>query len=354
MAQAEEEKDRTTDAATAEPFVLSPEVAAEPDPAPRESTEPPPVRSSGSGLGRFVALVLGGAVAAGGGFALARYGAQQGWPIITPAAYDVDALRAEIDRLDAALKSVSDRPAPVADLGPVEARIAALESRPATSDPAALRALQQQVVTLENRLAAQNPADAQALATQIDARVAERMQAVTAEAERAQAEAEAAKIALAQRGALIALDTALDSGLDLGGRLIDLGDAGIALPEPLAALAEKPVALADLQSSFPEAARAALSASRRASQGSGTMTDRLKTFVMNQTNARPLAPQEGEGDEAVLSRMQAGVDAGEIAAARGMVDSLSEPARAEMAAWAADADIHLAARQALASLMPQN
>jgi hypothetical protein len=84
------------------------------------------------------------------------------------------------------------------------------------------------------------------------------------------------------------------------------------------------------------------------------MTERLKTFVMNQTNARPLAPQEGEGDEAVLSRMQAGIDAGQLAAARGMVDSLSEPARAAMATWVADADIHLAARQALASLMPQN
>jgi hypothetical protein len=359
MAEAEEEKDRITDAATPETLVLSPEVAAGPEPVPRESTQPPPVRSSGSGLGRFLALVLGGAVAAGGGFALARYGVQQGWPIVTPASSDVDALRAEIDRLDAALKSVSDRPAPMADLGPVEARLAALESRPAPSDsapsdPAALQALQQQVATLESRLAAQNPADAQALASQIDARVAERMQEVTAEAERAQVEAEAAKAAIAQRGALVALNTALDSGLDLEGSLQALGDAGIALPEPLAALATKPVSLADLQSAFPEAARAALSASRRASQGTGTMADRLKTFVMNQTNARPLAPQEGEGDEAVLSRMQAGIDAGQLAAARGMVDSLSEPARAAMASWTAEADIHLAARQALASLMPQN
>lgn len=354
MAEAEEEKDRTTDAATPEPLVLSPEVAAEPDPVPRESTQAPPARPSGSGLGRFLALVLGGAVAAGGGFAVAQYGVQQGWPIVTPASSEVEALKAEITRLDAALKSVTDRPAPVADLGPVEARIATLESRPAATDTAALQALEQQVATLESRLAAQNPADAQALASQIDARVAERMQAVTAEAERAQSEAEAAKIALAQRGALIALDTALDSGLDLGGSLTALGDAGIAVPEPLAALAEKPVSLADLQSAFPEAAREALSASRRASQGTGTMTDRLKTFVMNQTNARPLAPQEGEGDEAVLSRMQAGIDAGQLAAARGMVDSLSEPARAAMAAWVTDADIHLAARQALASLMPQN
>ena len=103
MAEAEEEKDRTTDAATPEPLVLSPEVAAEPDPVPRESTQTPPARPSGSGLGRFLALVLGGAVAAGGGFAVAQYGVQQGWPIVTPASSDVDALKAEIARLDAAL-----------------------------------------------------------------------------------------------------------------------------------------------------------------------------------------------------------------------------------------------------------
>ncbi|TGN50821.1 hypothetical protein E4L95_17235 [Paracoccus liaowanqingii] len=148
--------------------------------------------------------------------------------------------------------------------------------------------------------------------------------------------------------AIAALQTALDEGVTPEEARAALEGAGIDTPEALQA--EVP-SLTELQTDFPEAARAALRASLRETSASGE-GNLLTNFLRAQTGARSVEPREGDDPDAVLSRADAEVQAGRIDAALAEVQTLSEPALAApvMADWLSRATAYSQARAALTDL----
>lgn len=344
----------------------APKPAPSPEPAPAETPKapqppaPPPAPAptrSGGGAARFVGLLLGGIAAAAAGFGLATYGAREGWPLVLPqtstlqsemvtlrdqvaalAATKIDPSR--LDTLESQIASL-----PQQDSAALDQRLAVLEARPETAaDPQLIADLQAQIGTLATRLAEQQTTTTR-IAEEIDSQIRQKLEGATTEAE-------ALRQAAERRAALLGLETALTAGLPLTNSAVRLQDAGIEVPEPLTALIDAPVTLPDLQAQIPDAARQALLAARKADMGD-TLTDRLTTFLQTQTGARPLAPQEGDTPEAVLSRIESHVRSGDIAAARDQIASLPPAAQQALADWAALADRYLAGRAALATLLQE-
>lgn len=328
-------------------------------------TPPEPVARR-SGAGRFFGLLAGGVVAAGLGFGLAAYGMREGWPLLVPQTAtlqdEIAALRSQLaevaarepdlGRLDALEAKLADLPA-LSDgkqLEGLEQRLAALEARPTgAGDPQALDALKAEIGTLATRLAEQQTTTTQ-IAEEIDSQVKAKLQGAVTEAEKLRAETVALQQTAERRAALLALDTALTIGTDPAEPAARVGAAGIDLPEPLAQLVASPVSLPALQQGFANTARLALAASLQADMGD-TLGDRLTTFLRTQTGARSLTPQEGDDPDAVLSRIEARLRDGDVAAAREMLGSLPEPGQAVLSDWAALADRYLAGRAALSALL---
>lgn len=330
--------------------VPEPQILPEPDRA--EVAAPPaadaPVSRSGGG-GRFFGLLLGGVAAAALGFGLAGYGAREGWPLLQPAASqsaEIAALKAEAATAAARIAALESREPAAVDLAQLEARLAALEAAPpqADGDAAGLAALQAQVANLSARFAAERDSSAQ-IAAEIDAQVKQRIGA-------AEAEATALRDNATRQAAVLGLQTAFRSGIALPEALAAASAAGIDLPPPLTALADHPLSLSGLQAAFPEAARAALAATRHADMGD-TLTERALTFLKSQTNARALTPQDGADPDAVLSRMEGALAQGDVAAARSLSADLPEQGQAALADWLADAEAWLAADAALAALLAE-
>jgi hypothetical protein len=66
--------------------------------------------------------------------------------------------------------------------------------------------------------------------------------------------------------------------------------------------------------------------------------DRFTAFLQGQVAGRAIEPREGDGPDAVLSRAQAAVSAGELETALAEISALPEAAQAEMADWVAQAE----------------
>ncbi|CAM5310654.1 hypothetical protein FALB51S_00807 [Frigidibacter albus] len=131
--------------------------------------------------------------------------------------------------------------------------------------------------------------------------------------------------------------------------LADLTAAGLTVPEPLSALPGGVPTLGSLQDSFPEAARKALAASLPVTAGTGTW-DRVGAFLQAQTGARSLAPREGTDPDAVLSRAEAALTAGDLQGALAELEGLPAEGRAATAAWEAQAAARIAATGAADAL----
>lgn len=122
------------------------------------------------------------------------------------------------------------------------------------------------------------------------------------------------------------------------------------MPEALLSQAQGVPTLAHLRQSFPAAARDALAMSLAETAGEGTTWDRLSAFLRSQTQARSLSPRAGDDPDAILSRAEAALSAGDLAAALREVEALPPTGRDRMAEWAGLAQRRLAAREALAVL----
>lgn len=342
-----------------------------PDPSPVPEREIVRVEKQGG----FLGMVLGGLVAAAAGYGVATY-----FPLNT-ATQDGEALAL----MQSAQKEQTDRLAAletrIARAEAMEPRLAAVESRPveAPSTPVDLSPLQEAISRIEARLDAIEamPADGgggssaavaaalEAMRAEIDAlkgqgeTAASAMAAAAAEAEARLAEAQAqaeqlkaeaeqtARKAL-QAAALGRIQAAMESGAPFVSALADLGDADI--PKPLADMAASGVpTTATLASRFPDAARAALDASRRATMGD-SLTDRLSSFLQTATGSRSLAPREGSDPDAVLSRAEAAVRAGDLTSAMAEISGLPAEGQAALADWMALAQTRLDALSALDSL----
>jgi len=220
------------------------------------------------------------------------------------------------------LGQLEQRPAPASaaaaapvDLGPMEARIAALEQRPLAAPPAPAPAPfpTGRFDALEQRLA-QDEAQAKALGDR------------------------ATRAARLQAAAI-----ALDAGQSLG----DIPGVPAALSR---FAAEKPPTEASLRLSFPEAADRAAEASRPGTDGLSVaqrMWQRVQCTVTIRDGDKVLV---GAPATVVLAGARAKLEAGDLAGSVAALDGLDPGAAAVMAPWRARAQSLLDARAALAAL----
>ncbi|MCV2872724.1 hypothetical protein OEZ71_10510 [Defluviimonas sp. WL0050] len=261
---------------------------------------------------------------------------------------DLQALRGMLDDMAARLDTESQR------LASVDDRLAEIEKRPVEGGAAsatALEAFGREMEALRGEIAAQK-ADTTAAQEQIAAAASsatERIEAAEAETARLHAEAaDAARLAQA-RAAIGRLQAALDSGKSLEEGLADLKAAGVEPPQVLVDQAQGVPSLAALRDGYPPAARAALSSSLKETAGGSTM-ERITAFLRSQSGARSLSPRAGEDPDAILSRAEAALGAGDLAAAVSEIGMLPEAGQMHMAEWLALVERRMAAVEAVAAL----
>ena len=340
-------------------------------PPPVEARDPAPAARPRAPIG---GLVLGGAIAAvlGAGVALALF--PQGWNPADSGAMEARLAllegRTGLDRaaLDAALGSALE-----AGLAPLDQRLDALEglditgmttrlaalegATPATVAPVDLTPLDQRLSALETAApdldAALAPLAARLTRIEADLGTAARVAVEAALAEaRADVQRQAGDVAAAQEGlvartALADLAAAAETGAPAPQALALLAEAG-PTPEALAPFADGIATQADLQAAFAPAARAALAAEPPPQDASAV--DRFVTFLRSQTGARSLAPRAGDSADAVLSRTEALLRAGDLRGALAESLLLQGPSADAMLDWQARVETRLAALDALADL----
>ena len=245
----------------------------------------------------------------------------------TAAPVDLQPLEARIAALE------QHQPGAPVDLAPLEARIAALEQRQPTP-PADLGPLEQKLAAAAAAAQAARAAEAD-----VGSRLAALEQRLGA-AEQQSAQL-AGKAAQAQRvGQAMA---ALEAGEKLG--------AIPGAPPALARFADAaPPTEAQLRLSFPEAAAAAVQASRPSAAGKSfgeRMWLRARSLVTVRQGDRVLV---GAPAAEVLGHAQARLDAGDLAGTLKALEALDGPAAQAMAPWRGQAQALLDARAALAEM----
>jgi hypothetical protein len=356
-----------------------------PAPATKPTRAEPPQKRAGS----FFPTFAGGVAAAGLGAGAVLYALPQGWrpadsvqvekalaaqsdridslaaatDAATRAGADTqaaveaqkasgDAIDPQIDQrlalLDTALSDMSTR------LQGLDASLTALEQRPVAgggASAAAVDAVQSEMAALrkmiEDQQGSVSSSQAEIAATADEA--AARIKAAEEDAARLRDEAAATAKAASARAAVSHVQAALESGASMEAALADIAAAGIAVPPDLANQATGVPSLANLRTSFPNAARDALTLSLRETAGDSTL-NRIGAFLRSQTGARSLTPRAGDDPDAVLSRAEAALGTGDLSAAIAELAALPEAGQARMAEWIALANRRIAATDAVASL----
>lgn len=400
-----------TDAAIEAPVTQGaavPEMSPTPEPEPQsEAVSPsdpasaaaseasPPRPGPASRRGGFLPTVFGGAVAAALGFGAAAYVLPRVWtpqvPVdavaavrdglaqqsarldtlaadvealaADPATHDLAAAQATLSETTAgALAEIRDSLAALdsrigdgqARLNALDGRLSSLEKRPVEGGAAsatALDAFGREMEALRAEMATQKSAVAEAQA-QLQAEAAgatETIRAAVAEADRLRTEAEETARRATARAALGRIQAALTAGGALDPALADLRSTGIEVPPALAEQGQGVPTLEALRAAFPAAARDALAASLRETAG-GSLWDRSLAFLRTQSGARSLTPREGADPDAVLSRAEAALAAGDPGAAITAIETLPEAGQARMAEWVTLAKRRIAATAAAAAL----
>ncbi|WP_092077307.1 COG4223 family protein [Poseidonocella sedimentorum] len=305
--------------------------------------------------GGFVPLVLGGAVAAALGFGAAT---MTELPFFTgaggddPLAARIDGLAAEQEALAAALDAkITD--AVAAGTGPLRDEMAELAGSAAEASRAGVAALEERVselgqtlgaveerlTAMEKRPIADNVSreaiaayerEINAMQETVAAQRAE-FEALLEEARTVEAGAEETERMAEIRAALGKIRAAVDTGAPYASDLATLEDlTGAEVPEALVDPAENGVpTLPVLQRDFPDAARAALAATRAdAAEGGG-----VGAFFARQLGARSITPREGDDPDAILSRAGASLSAGALEDALAELAALPDVASSAMADW---------------------
>ena len=307
------------------------------------------------GLAWVIWPLLGGALAAAAGYGVAQY-VPNGWPMasvvtlqtqVAELSDQVQALQADLQKADARLASLETAPAPQSDAGQIaalELRLTTLESKPmpAGTDSAALDQLRAEVAAIKTNGAAVMSAQVQA---DLDAKVQATEAKLTAMEQSAQAQA----AATLTRAALGQIAAALDSGAPYPSAIAALAGADIAVVLTDNATAGLP-SLQALQASFPDSARAALEAALRANMGE-SWSERVGNFLRTQVGVRSLTPRDGPDPDAILSRVEAALTAGDVAQALAEIATLPTPAQDALSAWRVRAQLRLDAQAALAALL---
>ena len=253
---------------------------------------------------------------------------------------DLNGLDARLAGLESGLPGLSDTlelgisglEARLADL---DARIAELEARPqgpVTPDGSA--AMEAQLEAFRQQL------------DQVTADAEDRIAEARTRASEIEAAAEVARKEAARSAALSSLRTALDDGTPFSETLVFFPDA----PDALKSAASEGVpTLSDLQSSFPSVARTALSLSHTVSDDAST-AEKFAAFLRRQTNARSLAPREGDDTDAILSRAEAALADGDLEMTLTELSALPDDARSAMSDWIASTQLRAAALASVSKL----
>lgn len=274
---------------------------------------------------------------------------------------DAGALQAQRDKLDALERAVAElaaRPAvPVAAgepgegseelqalLGDLTARLSAqqarideLAARPVVDEGAAER--MQSVVAQAQTLQSQITAAAEA--------AEQRIAAAESQAAALEESTEAANRRARAAAAAAALQAAINTGGARDKALSDLQAAGV---EPPAVLTGDVPMLEQLRAEFPIAAREGLAAALKAGSANDGALGTIGNFLRVQTGARSVEPREGNDPDAVLSRADAAVKAGDIPGALTEIGALPQAGQDAMAGWTARAQNWVDANAALSAL----
>lgn len=266
-------------------------------------------------------------------------------PVATPPV-DLGPIQARLDALE-------KRSAPAAvDLGPLNQKVAALEARPLPAPPADLGPLQAGLAAVAKQAGDLGPQVAQ-LGTRLDGldatqkTLATRVAALDADGKKTAA----ALAEITNRAGLAAKLQAAAAALDAGQRLGDIPGA----PAALSRFAhDAPPTQSALRLSFDSAATAAAHDSQPAITDDQPLLNRMWTRAQQAVTVR-------QGDRILLGDPVAGVlqharqalDAGDLAGAVSILDGpqgLAGPAKAAMADWVGQAKALLAARAAIADM----
>ena len=326
-----------------EPEILEPVIEATEIPA-APFAEP---AKSGSAM----PAILGGLVAGAIGFGAAYFVLPK--PDMTLPA-KISAQASEITELRDQIAAV---PAP--DLSGVEAAQAATADAMVAADER-ITALETRLNDLSNRAGDSGSVSTAAYEAELDALRSEmenlrgtaiaELESAREQAAEIENNAEAAARAATGRASLARIQSGMETGAPLGEALDDLAAALQAdVPAALTAVRDGTPTLAVLQSDFPALARAAL-ATARAEGVSGEAEGGFASFLRNQFDVRSVAPKDGDGTDAILSRAEATLRQGRLTDALAEVGALPEVARAELSDWIALAEARADALAAAATL----
>jgi len=165
-------------------------------------------------------------------------------------------------------------------------------------------------------------------------------------------EAAARQEALKSQGAALITDVtvAVNSGAPFTETVAALEAEGAIVPQALKAQAAEGVPTqAALIEAYPEAARAALRAVRQQTADQGGKGG-VVAFLQDQLGVRSVAPKDGDDADAVRSRGEAALKAGDLASAFAELDALPSEGQAEMTDWIALATRRAQALDALFAL----
>ena len=364
------EADASTEAGQVEDAVVveveSEDLAPVEDVAPIEETTPdvseptPPSKSLG-----LMSFIAGGVVAGAIGFGAATYlnfgGNTQTEALVADLSARLDTQAQQFDALQAEVSRVEG----LADTSALAERIQAISadlgSQPARVSPAEIEALAAGMTALEARLldvekrpmSESLPADAIAayeaemngLRESIAKQRAD-IEAMAAEAREMEARARAETIKSEGTNWLTDISVAIASGQPFVAPVEALGSEGIEVPDALRLAAQDGVStLAELSETFPVSARAALAAIRSA-ETDGSGAGGIMTFLQNQLGVRSVSPRDGASADAILSRAEASVKAGEVVQALAEINALPEIGLFAMADWVAQAHERIAVEAA--------
>lgn len=332
-------------------------------PVPQQAT-PAPAPAPEKRRGGFIPLVLGGVIAGGIGYFAAQnnlFGAPDttGQQITDNAARidalenaeippvdlsAVDDLATQVQGVEAQVKGVETQVQDVAaTLADIDARLTVVEERPAPDGGPSIA----DQTAFENELKALK-ASAEEQRAEIAA-LLENAQSVE------EATASAARAAQVQ-AAVSTINAAMGTGQPFADALAPLAENNIDVPAALSDVAEDGVkTMANLQSRFPDTARAALGVAR--SSGTVEGESGFGGFLKRQLGARSTQPREGSDPDAVLSRAEANVVDGDLDAALTELDTLPQDVQSAMQDWLEDARARNAAQiatQDLSQSQPAN
>ncbi len=330
------------------------------------ATEPPPPQRSFLPL--LVAALIGGVIAVTLGFLVDRQLTamnQVEGPTPLDNAAEITALSARIDDASGQIATLTAR-----DIAGEIDEATAPVSESLSDIEARLSLLTEQFETLAGRVEtiAMRPTATGINADEFDDALSEfrdRLNTAIADAqteiEDARSEAEqiseraySDEQAALARAAWGQIATALENGQSFEEPLATLtGLTDVDVPEPLAGSAASGVpTLSELQQTFPDAARTALTAAIRAETGDAPM-ERLTAFLRVQSGVRSLTPREGDDPDAVLSRVEAALRNGDLEAALTEAGGFDGPGREALAEWEAMARARIAALDAASAVSGQ-